>query len=402
MKQLVEKGGARVEDWYIGLEMLKDHPLVGIGLGNYKVKFLEYRSRFLASERGQDFGGFIPRGAQAHNEYVQFTAEMGIVGLIAIVTSLVILMLNVFNRIRGLGEPASRILGLALAGGVVGYLIHSAVSFPAHLPASSFAFVTFLGVINSGAFGEPESRVELSGITRYLVITLVFAFLVSVTVFAYRDWRANVLMGEGKKQAQYGNYYVAKEKLQKSLSLDFQPRQTYYYLGVTERELGNEKRAIDYFEKSVGRFEPYNLHLQLGTLYQSQGELDKAEESLRTFLSVGAEESLKNKAKYFLSVISIQKNDIERAEKLLDEVLSRDPNFERAIILKGDIANFRGNEAKAREKWREALDVINKKLSRVNNKLSGEIKLEDLSELRSQKDRLTRHKKQVTNKIEEL
>ena len=55
MKQLVEKGGARVEDWYIGLEMLKDHPLVGIGLGNYKVKFLEYRSRFLASERGQDF-----------------------------------------------------------------------------------------------------------------------------------------------------------------------------------------------------------------------------------------------------------------------------------------------------------------------------------------------------------
>jgi len=402
IKQLVEKGGARVEDWYIGLEMLKDHPLVGIGLGNYKVKFLEYRGRFLTSERGQGFGEFIPRGAQAHNEYLQFTAELGIIGLIAIITSIAILVINVFSRIRSSNQWTSRILGLALAGGVVGYLIHSAVSFPAHLPASSFALVTFLGVINSGAFGKPEYRVKLSGITRYLVIALAFAFLISVTVFAYRDWRANVLMGEGKKQIQYGNYYVAKERLQKSRSLDFQPRQTYYFLGVTERELGNEAQAIDYFEKSLGQFEPYNLYLQLGTLYQSQGQLDKAEESLRVFLSLGAEESLKTKAKYFLSVIAIQKNQVEKAEKLLAEVLSSDPKFERGIILQGDIANFRGNEAKAREKWQRALDVINEKLSRVNNRLSGEIKLEDLAELRSQKERLTRHKKQITNKLEGL
>ncbi|MFB6291228.1 MAG: O-antigen ligase family protein [Candidatus Bipolaricaulia bacterium] len=402
VKQLVQKGGARVEDWYIGLEMLKDHPLVGIGLGNYKVKFLDYRGRFLTSKKGQDFGGYIPRGAQAHNEYVQFTAELGLIGLIAILTSIVILIINVVSRISNPEGRAIKVLGLALTGGVVGFLIHSTVSFPVHLPASSFALVTFLGLINSKAFGDPEYSVKFSGLSRYLVILLALAFLTTVSVFAYRDWKANVLMGKGKQQIQYGNYYVAKEKLKKSLALDFQPRQTYYFLGVVERHLGNEKKALKYFEKSRGQFEPYNLYLQLGTLYQSQNQLDKAEQALQKFLTLEGKPSPKLKAKYYLAVIAIRKREVEKAESLLQEVLAQNPRFTRGLILQGDIANFRGNEETARQKWQKALSVINKKLAGINEKLSGEVQLENLGQLKSEKEALTNQKKRVKKKLNEL
>ncbi|MFW6005966.1 MAG: O-antigen ligase family protein [Candidatus Bipolaricaulota bacterium] len=404
VEELVEKGGARVEDWYIGLEMLKDHPLVGIGLGNYKIKFLEYRGKFLTTEKGRDFGGFIPRGAQAHNEYVQFTAEMGIIGLIVIVAAIIMLLVNIFARVGHPGPSdqwSVRILGLALAGGVIGYLIHSGVSFPAHLPASSFAVVAFLGVINSEAFGELEYTVNFSGLTRSLTVVVILVFLITVTVFAYRDWRANVLMGKGKDQLQYGNYHVAKERLRESLALDFHPRQTYYFLGVAERQLGNERQALEYFEKSLGRFEPYNLYLQLGTLYQSQKQMDEAKEVLRKFLTFGAKDSLNLQAKYYLATIAIRENKIDEAEKLLREILKEDPKFERGIILQGDIADFRGNESKAREKWEEALNVVNEKLSRVNSKLSGEVELEELGDLKSEKERLTRIKKRLGEKLGE-
>ncbi|MFB6215093.1 MAG: O-antigen ligase family protein, partial [Candidatus Bipolaricaulia bacterium] len=404
VKELVEKGGARVEDWYIGLEMLKDHPFVGIGLGNYKIKFLEYRGRFLTTKKGRNFGGFIPRGAQAHNEYVQFAAEMGIIGLIAIVAAIIILLLNIFARLGSSGPPdrwTTRILGLALAGGIIGYLIHSGVSFPAHLPASSFALVTFLGLINSEAFGPTEYTLNFSGFIRSLTVFLLFVFLITVTVFAYRDWRANVLMGKGKKQLQYGNYYVAKERLRESLTLDFQPRQTYYFLGVVERNLGHQKKALNYFEKSLGQFEPYNLYLQLGTLYLSQNQLDRAKGVLRKFLTFGAKESLNLKAKFYLATIAIREKKVDKAERILKEILKENPKFERAIILQGDIADFRGNKTRAREKWKEALKVINNKLSRVNSRLSGEIPLEDLGDLRQEKERLTKLKKRVSEKLGE-
>ncbi|MBS3791294.1 tetratricopeptide repeat protein [Candidatus Bipolaricaulota bacterium] len=404
VEELVKKGGARVEDWYIGLEMLKDHPLVGIGLGNYKIKFLEYRGRFLTTEKGRNFGGFIPRGAQAHNEYLQFTAEMGIIGLIAMLVAIIMLLANIFARVGPSGPPdqwSTRILGLALAGGVIGYLIHSGVSFPAHLPASSLAAVAFLGLINSEAFGDVEYTLNFSGLTRYLTLIVIFAFLITVTVFAYRDWRANVVMGKGKDQLQYGNYHVAKERLRESLALDFHPRQTYYFLGVAERQLGNEMQALEYFEKSLGRFEPYNLYLQLGTLYQSQNQMDKAKGALRKFLKLGAEESLNLKAKFYLATIAIRENKVDEAESILQEILNEDPKFERAIILQGDIADFRGNASKAREKWEEALQMINDKLSRVDSRLSGEVQLEELGDLRSEKERLTRIREQVSKKLGE-
>ncbi|MFW6190819.1 MAG: O-antigen ligase family protein, partial [Candidatus Bipolaricaulota bacterium] len=316
-QELVEEGGARIEDWKIGLKMLKDHPFVGIGLGNYKIKFLEYRAKLLSSPQGEGFGGYISRGAQAHNEYVQFTAELGAVGVTAIIIGLLILMANVLRRVLRTQEDPNRLLGFALIAGLLGFLLHSAVSFPAHLPASSFAFVTFLGLINSRIFGERQLKVSLRGLTRYVVFAVLAALVLAVSVFAYRDWRANVLRGQGQTQMDRGNFYLAKESFRRSLSLDFQPRQTYYYLGLTERQLGNNEEALKYFERSRGQFEPYQLFLHLGSLYLNQGKLDKAEEDFKAILSMDPKREHQIEATYYLSLITIRRGNIGEAEEHL-------------------------------------------------------------------------------------
>lgn len=402
VKQLVEKGGARVEDWYIGWEMFKDHPLVGIGLGNYKIKFLEYRAKFLETDKGEDFGGYITRGAQAHNEYVQFAAELGIIGIISILASLVLLFGNVFTKATWPDSNSIRLLGFALIAGSLGFLVHSTVSFPAHLPASSFAFVSFLGLLNSEAFGERDYVIELSNFTRYLVFGLLAVFVITVTVFAYRDWKANILMGKGSNQIQYGNYRLAKEHLKESLKLDFRPRHTYYYLGVAERETGNNEKAIEYFEKSIGQFEPYKVFLELGTLYLQEGRLEKSEENLQKFLSTDPEEDQKAQAKHFLAIIAVKEEKLDKAEGLVEEALSMDSDYVRAMSLQGDIARFKGNLAEAREKWEQSIELINKKLSRIKERLSGEVQLGEVGELESQQKILNEQKQEVQDKLDEL
>ncbi len=401
-QELVEEGGARLEDWNIGIEMFRDHPVLGIGLGNYKIKFLDYRAELLNSKKGGDFGGYIPRGAQAHNEYVQFMAELGTVGLVAILAGLVILLLNVFRRVSGVGPGASQLIGLSLIAGLAGFLIHSTVSFPGHLPASSFAFVTFLGVINSKVFDGGNFEFNPSGYLRYFVFALIGVFVITVSVFAYRDWRANVLRGKGETQMDYGNFRLAKENFLQSIKLDFQPRQTYYHLGLVERQLGNSKSALNYFEKSKGQFEPYGLFLQLGTLYMDQDKLDKAKENLDKLVSMGPRDDLKIEANYYLAVIATRKGNVEEASERLKSILEVDPDYERAIILQGDIANYRGNRGTAKEKLNRALDIINRKLNNIEEKLSGNMEMSQYGEMKAQREALKERKNMVTNRLEEL
>ena len=402
VEELVEEGGARVEDWYIGWEMLKERPFIGIGLGNYKIKFLDYRAKFLSSETGEGFGEHIPRGAQAHNEYVQFAAELGGFGVFAILFGLGFLLYNIYSRVAAASDESIQFIGIALIAGLTGFLIHSAVSFPAHLPASSFTFVAFLGLINSKAFGGTDYRVELSKISRYVLFCLVAVATISVSTFAYRDWRANVLRGKGQTQLQYGHYRLAKNYFQNSLGLDFQPRHTYYFLGIAERKLGNQEEALKYFKKAKGQFEPYNLFLHLGTLYLQQGELEKAEDNLEKFISMGPEQKLVLEGKYYLATIAVRREKLDKAKDLLEDVIQQDKYNDQARILLGDIANFRGDEATAKKIWNQTLKIINEKLERIEQRLSGEVSMSTYNDLTSRKENLEQRKERLHNKLKEI
>lgn len=65
---------ARLESWKAGLNMMKDHPIIGVGLGVFAY---EYALR--ASIATDEFKVKIPRFA--HNSYIQVGAEIGVIGL---------------------------------------------------------------------------------------------------------------------------------------------------------------------------------------------------------------------------------------------------------------------------------------------------------------------------------
>lgn len=65
---------ARLESWKAGFNMMKDHPIIGVGLGAFPH---EYALR--ASLAADEFKVKIPRFA--HNSYIQVGAEIGVIGL---------------------------------------------------------------------------------------------------------------------------------------------------------------------------------------------------------------------------------------------------------------------------------------------------------------------------------
>jgi len=73
---------SRIELWKGGLRMIRDHPLTGVGLGNFPTAYgHKYRSPDMV------YGATAP-----HNIYIQATSELGIGGLVVVLGVIVLLL----------------------------------------------------------------------------------------------------------------------------------------------------------------------------------------------------------------------------------------------------------------------------------------------------------------------
>lgn len=68
--------------WGVGLEMLREHPLTGVGANNYDVAYPQARTQFSVRHNTSPLVSMHEEMLveRAHNEYVQMLAELGVVG----------------------------------------------------------------------------------------------------------------------------------------------------------------------------------------------------------------------------------------------------------------------------------------------------------------------------------
>lgn len=120
------------------LEMWQAFPVFGSGLGSYHVVY----PRFTGPE--------VPLNpTHAHNDYLQFLAETGVVGILLLGT---IIGLSLFAALRAQylrGDPLARGLAFGAVMGISTIMIHSSTDFNLQIPsnAMTFMFVLALGWI---------------------------------------------------------------------------------------------------------------------------------------------------------------------------------------------------------------------------------------------------------------
>jgi O-antigen ligase len=124
---------ARMLFWGVGFEMLREHPLLGVGANNYEVAFPEARARF--AERHPD-SPIVALNEHllvvyAHNEYVQLAAETGAIGLTLFMLFAATL---VYTFLRALRHPTKALPALGAGAGLLAFAISSGAS------ASSFRY----------------------------------------------------------------------------------------------------------------------------------------------------------------------------------------------------------------------------------------------------------------------
>ena len=398
-------GSVRAWDWWVGWEMLKDHPITGVGLGNYKLNFVPYKARFLSTPRGEPYDFHIPRAAQAHNDYVQAAAELGLLGCLAVVGLLAVFVFTVWLRLHRNRDEADRFDLLLLVMGIIAFLGHALVSFPVHLPASMLAVLVVTGLIFSPAYGPSGVKVVRLG-KRSALAALVAASLVGLTVsvIGLRDLSANFLMTKGLRQLQLGQSSLAEATFQQSIARDFAPRQTYFHLAGAQMMLGKTEEALVSLEMCLSRFTDESAYLLHANVATSLGQTEAAQESIDLLLASGPSREMEAKVRYLQANLFARAGQTQTALEHLNALVEFAPDYEPAHIALGSIFEARGLPETARLHYQTALEVIEEKLARIESSLAGRVTIPyaEYAELRQSREQLTQQRDAILDRLSAL
>jgi len=303
---------------------------------------------------------------------VQVAAETGSLGLLAIVAALVVLGISVWRRLRRNEDEADRLELLLFAGGLIVFLVHALVSFPAHLPTSMMTIALLLGLIHAPTYGD-ACVVTVRSKRRSVAIGLGVAAIVSVVVsgFVVSDLAANALMYSGHQRLQLGETTEAKRLFERSIASDFAPRQTYYFLATTQLQLGETEAAFENFEKCFTRFVDENTYLVYADVALSLGKISEARQAIEFLLSTKPKREMELRARYIQATLAVRLRDYVGAERILLDLLDDASNYELALIALGNLYQAEGRTEESRDAYDRALGIIERKLSRTEAKMSG-------------------------------
>ncbi len=114
------------------LRYWRDHPLTGSGLGSFYVTFPRYKQ-----------GDIVSFSRQAHNDYLQFGAESGVIGVALLGSALLLSLWTALRTLRRRRHPWAIGIAFSVVMAIGAVMIHATVEFNLQI----FANAAFLSIL---------------------------------------------------------------------------------------------------------------------------------------------------------------------------------------------------------------------------------------------------------------
>ena len=277
--------GIRIKIWQGTLEMIKGRPFTGWGIGTYQLVYPNFRipEYFLnpSSVNATD---------HAHNELLEITSEMGIIGL-----GILLWMLGVifFRGIKNFHQRPLNLLNIIHAGllaGVVALLIHNLTCVNLRLEASALYLYLFLGLI-SAECKLPQTQEEKNFFIKKFAKKKALAWLIIPIAillgFVYTHETVSLMISS--IHLKNGIIFRDKEKWKeaiteydKAIYWDHYNLKAYYRLAYAYAETNKPDEALIVYLQLKELAPDYaDLHYNLGSLYLRSGKWEDAKKELQ-------------------------------------------------------------------------------------------------------------------------
>lgn len=275
----LQGGSSRIPGWINTLEMVKDNPLIGVGVGQWSEHYPMYHDKI---EKDIIFGDKA-RFKKLHNDYLEMLASVGIVGFLLLIWILVIVTGQVWRK---LAIPSSeRGLVLALSLGLVGFSVVALFSFPVYEYIAAFILMVFMALLSSLSGDSKIYKLKIQPKFHFSLIVFLFIFL-SFSVFSAYSW----IIAESFHQKSIKSFNTGDIDLainESKESLHYNPYNYEYYDQLGYYLLNNQQgmSAIPILTKSndLSLFNSHSL-LKLQSAFRLIGDSQNQQKILEHIL----------------------------------------------------------------------------------------------------------------------
>lgn len=254
------------------VKMIKENPILGCGLGNWKILFPKY---------GITGTGFISYGIlrfeHPHNDYLFVFCETGLLGLVLWLCLLISSLYSCYLVIKKTTDKQTVFLFILLFSGIAGFMMISLFSYPKERLYSMLLLLVMIAI--PSYINEGNRKIKFSYGKSLFSIVIIFCLFSSY--LQAEHLRGEILMKEARYYQKKKNFLQMGKKVLKAKSffypLDITGTPLNWYLGFTRYYSGDTLGAFTNFKKAVEE-NPYHLQVlnDLGTLYEKQGAFEKA------------------------------------------------------------------------------------------------------------------------------
>lgn len=229
---------SRVDAWRGTVDLFREQSVLGVGLGAFQTAFYRYNAA----------GAGVY--AQAHNDYLQLLAEVGIVGAIPAALALFVFIRRRVVPAMRFRVRADRYLTLGLAMAIVSLLLHSFVDFNLQIPAVGFLFVVTGGLLTAAVLpaAEPTPAINRSSRTRMALLPAAAIGLAALACITSAVGVRRIVADNLTKQAT--------QESDEGLALALLERAVRLAPGQPDIVTAHADRATDIFDSSYRRVRP--------------------------------------------------------------------------------------------------------------------------------------------------
>jgi tetratricopeptide (TPR) repeat protein len=312
----------RIGKWRNGLEMLKDKPLLGFGLGGFESGYPLYFKK-VVKDIGYN-GAYFHGGV--HNDLFQFAIELGIIGLLLFI---LILFLTYYFLFKLIIHSNSRevIFFISCIVGITGLLIDSCFNYPLRHPTYMFIFAAIIGSISGIYYQKFPAKTIKINIRKLYINSFIIVFLVLIILsfqISAKRFKADRNLLTALQLEKKSNYKYSWQYLKKAIE-DWPYRSSNLLRGTTmcftnftmEKSKRNLAEAKKYNNLALRNL-PYHFHANYVDcgIYIEEKKWKKTpypEEKIELMLSVAPEGELSIRAYSLVGYLYYAQQKYEKA-----------------------------------------------------------------------------------------
>ncbi|GHT13934.1 membrane protein [Bacteroidia bacterium] len=317
-----DSANGRLLIWKVTLSMVANHPLTGVGFDRFKTFYMNEQAGYF--EQTPDSPEAMVAGDTNYcfNEFLQHTAENGLIGLLLLLAILA-------YAFRVTNKRFNNLLWIAKAG-IGGIAVFALFSYPAQILPIKANLIAYLACISTLAEGKKEwifikKQAPIKYTLAVFSVGIIIICTVNLSIYrvACNNWKQAYQLHTRGYYAESLNYYEKGWSVLKTNG-DYL---TQY--GKALNLAGKHEQAIKILQQAVKYFPNIVVYTALGDSYKAQEKSGKAEQA---YLRAWYMNPSRFYPKYLLAKLYDETGQAEKAIAIATELLNKEVKIESTAI----------------------------------------------------------------------